>query len=57
MDYQDMKKVEDIMKFADRSHKCMVDIVGLCKEKQYEPEIFKSAIDSLKRLLDEKERK
>lgn len=57
MENQEIKKVEDIMDFANQSHRCMVDIVGLCKEKQYEPEVFKSAIESINRLLDEKGRK
>ncbi|AZU99805.1 hypothetical protein H3018_gp07 [Bacillus phage DK3] len=57
MDYQDMKKVEEIMKFADQSHKCMVDIITIVKNNDYSPEVFKSAIESINRLLDEKGRK
>lgn len=57
MDLKELKQVQDIMNFATESHNCMIDLVNVAKDKDYSPEVFKSAIDSIKRLLDEKGRK
>lgn len=57
MELEELKQVQDIMNFATESHNCMIDIITIVKEKDYKPEVFKSAIESINRLLDEKERK
>lgn len=56
MELKEMKEIKDMMDFANEVHECMVGIVKYCRDGEYSPEVMKSAIESIHKLLGEKER-